>query len=126
LLVIYAIELYLNAYLLAQGMEAPAIGGMQHDLAKRRELVQQAGMVLRTKTANHLDSLSKRREYLVSRYGAPDTGSLSQRNRLQATMEEVRHRVLQAIAQPKPLLCKASPAKGHSHSIVPGGLLVTS
>jgi hypothetical protein len=94
LLVIHAIELYLNAYLLAGGHEPPAIRGMQHDLALRAALVQEAGMILRAKTSAHLRSLSANREYLVSRYGSSDTQSLSQLNRLNATLDEVRSKVL--------------------------------
>ncbi|MDB5474093.1 MAG: hypothetical protein JWP99_1396 [Devosia sp.] len=126
LLVIHAIELYLNAYLLAQGTEAAAIRGMQHDLAKRGALVQQAGMVLRARTAEHLRTLSERREYVVSRYDVHDKGNLSQRNRLQATMEEVRNRVMRTVIQQAALVRRPSQIRPHSHSMVPGGLLVTS
>lgn len=94
LLAIQAIELYLNAYLLKCGHQPPTIRGMQHDLAKRAELVRAAGMILKLKTDQHLKSLSANREYLVSRYGSPDTNSLSQLNRLQATVEEVREKVI--------------------------------
>lgn len=102
LLAIHSIELYLNAYLLAGGHLAPAIRGMQHDLAKRADLVKAAGLVLRFKTVEHLRSLSANREYLVSRYGSPDTNSLSQLNRLQATVEEVREKVTKKLIAPAP------------------------
>jgi hypothetical protein len=90
LLIIHAIELYLNAYLLACGTPATAIRGMQHDLAKRQVLAEQAGLQLRKKTALHLHSLSGQREYLVSRYGSPAVNGLSQLTRLRATVEQVR------------------------------------
>jgi hypothetical protein len=106
LLIIHAIELYLNAYLLASGTPATAIRGMQHDLGKRAVLAQQTGMVLRLKTADHLMTLSQTREYLVSRYGSLDTNSLSQLNRLRATVEEVRERTGQRVNSVKNMRCK--------------------
>lgn len=110
LLAIHSIELYFNAYLLAGGHLAPAIRGMQHDLAKRADLVKEAGMVLRFKTVEHLRSLSANREYLVSRYGSPDTNGLSQLNRLQATVEEVREKVTRKLSDPVPLAKKTKTA----------------
>ncbi len=98
LVAIHAIELYLNAYLLALGHPHTAIRGLQHDLGRRLTLLQEAGVVLRLRTAEHLKVLSSNREYLVSRYDSCETSSLSQLNRLQATMNEVRSRVTRKLA----------------------------
>jgi hypothetical protein len=93
LLIIHAIELYLNAFLLTCGKRAEEIRGLQHDLAKRESLAQQSGLQLKKKTAAHLRTLSANREYLVSRYGSCGGNNVSQPNRLQATLEEVRKKV---------------------------------
>ncbi|MGV3574652.1 MAG: hypothetical protein ACO1O4_05870 [Devosia sp.] len=101
LLCIHAIELYLNAFLRNAGQPAPAIRGLQHNLAARLELTDKYGLVLRQKTREHLTAVSENREYLVSRY-APDAAKLSQLNRLQATLTEVREKVLKKLSKPKP------------------------
>lgn len=86
---IHAVELYLSAVLLHGGRNPAAVRGLQHNLAARAELAACAGLVLRKRTAAHLISLAASREYLLSRY-APEPGcSLSQLNRLAATLEEV-------------------------------------
>jgi hypothetical protein len=101
LLSIHAIELYLNAFLLHCGEPAPAIRGMQHNLAARVALLDKHKLVLRTKTRAHLSDISLNREYLVSRY-APDVTTLSQINRLQATLIEVESKVRAKLAPPPP------------------------
>jgi hypothetical protein len=92
LLCIHAIELYLNAFLLHCGEPAPAIRGMQHNLAARLALLDKYKLVLKVKTRTHLSDISANREYLVSRY-APDATMLSQLNRLQATLAEIEAKV---------------------------------
>lgn len=101
LLCIHAIELYLNAFLRDAGQPAPAIRGLQHNLAARLELTDRYGLVLRQKTRGHLAAVSENREYLISRY-EPDAAKLSQLNRLQATLAEVREKVLKKLSEPKP------------------------
>lgn len=86
---IHAVELYLNAVLLHCGRHSAAVRGLQHDLAARAELAACAGLVLRKRTADHLRSLAASREYLLSRYAPEPECSLSQLNRLAATLEEV-------------------------------------
>jgi hypothetical protein len=92
LLCIHAIELYLNAFLLHCGEPASAVRGLQHNLAAYLALLDKYKLVLRTKTRCHLADISANREYLVSRY-APDVTTLSQINRLQATLTEVETKV---------------------------------
>ncbi|RYE50427.1 MAG: hypothetical protein EOP21_03850 [Hyphomicrobiales bacterium] len=101
LLCIHAIELYLNAFLRDAGQPAPAIRGLQHNLAARLELTDRYGLVLRQKTRGHLAAISENREYLISRY-QPKAAKLSQLNRLQATLLEVRKKVLKKLSEPKP------------------------
>ncbi|MER9029133.1 hypothetical protein [Mesorhizobium sp. M0674] len=97
---IHAIELYMTALLLHRGHDAHQVRKMQHDLAARAKHTAEAGLLLRTKTANHLQSLSQNREYLITRYGPELAASASQINRLTATLEEVAAKVTLLIAAP--------------------------
>ena len=98
LVAIHAIELYLSALLLHAGREPSHIRALQHDLAARADLAMASGLVLRKRTAAHLVTMSTSREYVVTRYGAELTSSLSQLNRLAATLDEVAEKVRNAIA----------------------------
>lgn len=86
---IQAIELYLNALLLHQGHDAKRIRRMWHDLGARTELAIAGGLKLRDRTAKHLASMVGNREYLITRYGPEMTSTVSQINRLTATLNEV-------------------------------------
>lgn len=86
---IHAIELYLNAFLLAGGTPPEEVRSHFHNLAARAERAIASGLVLRKRTAEHLRKMTDDREYLVSRYGPEMTSTLSQLNRLLATLEEV-------------------------------------
>lgn len=90
---IQAIELYLNAYLLRLGHKPEDLRGLQHDMRRRAELAISAGLKLRLRTAEHLRFLHQKREYLITRYGPELTASVSQVNRLTATLEEVARKV---------------------------------
>jgi HEPN domain-containing protein len=90
---IHAIELYLNALLLNRGHAPAAIRGLQHDLLARAALAREAGLNLRLKTRAHLEALARNREYLASRYAPEQGASLSQVNRIMATLEEVARKV---------------------------------
>ena len=90
---IHAIELYLNAFLLSLGDTPEKIRSRRHDLAERARLALDNGLQLRKKTAEHLIRLSQDREYLVSRYGPELASTLSEVNRLIATLEEVAKKV---------------------------------
>ena len=92
-LAIHAIELYLNALLLDAGETAQAVRGFQHDLGARATRATECGLVLRQKTADHLHRLTSGREYLTARYGPELCGTLSQLNRLTATLEEIAQKV---------------------------------
>jgi hypothetical protein len=90
---IHAIELYLNVFLLHHGFGPARIRGLQHDFRARTDACTAAGLVLRKRTVAHLRGLSESREYLVSRYDPKLSTSLSQVNRLMATLEEVARKV---------------------------------
>jgi hypothetical protein len=90
---IHAIELYLNAFLLRSGETATRVRGLQHDLRARTDVCVGKGLILRSRTIAHLHQLTDGREYLVSRYGPEMSTSLSQINRLIATLEEVARKV---------------------------------
>jgi len=93
---IHAVELYLNAFLLQSGYSAGQVRGLQHNLAARADLAVDRGLVLRKRTCEHLHSMSQSREFLVTRY-VPSGTSLSEINRLQATLTEVAQKVSGAI-----------------------------
>jgi hypothetical protein len=97
---IHAIELYLNALLLHSGLDAKAIRGLQHNLAARAERAGAVRLGLRKRTLSHLQSLSDRREFLTTRY-EPGEASLSELNRLQATMSEIATKVSAMVEGPK-------------------------
>lgn len=90
---IHAIELYLNALLLHRGHAPAAIRGLQHDLPARAALTREAGLHLRLKTRDHVEALGRNREYLASRYAPEQGASLSEVNRLMATLDEVARKV---------------------------------
>ncbi|AMK26138.1 hypothetical protein K426_26195 (plasmid) [Sphingobium sp. TKS] len=94
---IQAIELYLNALLLARGVKPAEIRGYQHDLRKRTANPAVAALRLRQRTLEHLGKLSEGREYLSIRYGPELSGNLSQLNRLIATLDEVATKVCGAL-----------------------------
>lgn len=92
LLAIHAIELYLNALLLAVGRPPADVRALQHDLGSRAEAALAARLGLRMRTVAHLRRLSETREYLVTRYD-PQGAAGSELNRLAATLAEVGGKV---------------------------------
>lgn len=90
---IHSVELYLNAHLLNAGHEPSRIRGLQHDMAARTDMCLASGLILRQRTVAHLRALAVNREYLVTRYGPELTSTLSQINRLAATLNEVATKV---------------------------------
>ncbi|MGI0524085.1 hypothetical protein [Rhizobium giardinii] len=97
-LALHAIELYLNAFLLAKGIDHKTIRGLQHDIGERSQRAVDAGLILKKRTAQHLATLSSNREYLVTRYGPELTATLSQVNRVMATLEELSQKVRKLMA----------------------------
>jgi hypothetical protein len=97
LLALHAMELYLNAFLLAKGVDPSAIRGLQHDLGERARLASDAGLVLRKRTVAHLATLSTSNEYHVIRYAPELTSTLSQVNRVMATVDELSRKVPKAL-----------------------------
>lgn len=95
---IHAVELYLNAMLLAAGCDPVELRRMHHDLASRTRLAVAAKLVLRQRTLTHLLTLSETREYLTTRYD-PDASASSQLNRLAATLDEVAEKVTAFLAR---------------------------
>lgn len=98
LLAIHAIELYLNAFLISKGSTGKALRCMQHNFGDRAKLALDAKLVLKKKTADHLISITKKREYVVSRYDAGAEAEFSKINRLTATLDEVSAKVTATIA----------------------------
>lgn len=92
LVAMHAIELYLNAFLVAGGHSQASVRALQHDTASRSQLATVGNLRLRKRTVAHLISLSENREYLVARYD-PSPVSMSQLNRVHATLTEVALKV---------------------------------
>lgn len=90
---IHAIELYLSALLVHAGHKPATIRGMQHDLSVRAQLAVASGLKLRKRTAAHLSAMTGNREYVVTRYAPETTATVSQVNRLTATLDEVASKV---------------------------------
>ena len=97
LLAIHAIELYLNALLLAAGHPSARVRSLHHNLAARTHFALSAKLHLRKRTLDHLGSLSETREYLTTRYD-PAGSAASELNRLAATLTEVAAKVSSIIA----------------------------
>ncbi|WP_245300444.1 hypothetical protein [Rhizobium sp. YK2] len=93
LLALHSIELYLDALLLANGLEHETIGSFEHDFNERTRVAMDIGLVLRKRTAAHLATLSSSREYLAVSYGPETTATLSQMNRVMATLDELSLKV---------------------------------
>jgi HEPN domain-containing protein len=92
LLALHAVELYLNALLVAVGHSGAKLRGLRHDLGLRTQLAVTAKLGLRKRTVTHLLMLSETREYLVTRYD-PAASAASELNRLAATLAEVADKV---------------------------------
>jgi len=107
---IHAIELYLNALLLHAGHESSRVRGLHHDLAARADLASKAGLPLRQRTLVHLRTLASTREYLISRYAPDSIGTLSQLNRLSATLDEVAAKVTAMAGEGLPKVTPAGPS----------------
>lgn len=100
LVAIHAIELYLNAYLLASGHSPTEVRRLQHDFGLRTQRAVDTKLVLRKRTLTHLHQLSERREYLTTRYDCAPTET-SELNRLAASLAEVAEKVSALLGAPR-------------------------
>ncbi len=113
LLAVHAIELYLNAWLADAGETGRGIRSRQHDLSGRARTALAGGLGLRHRTVCHLARITEEREYLVVRYDPEGIRSVSQINRLIATLDELAHKVRDCHARraaPSGPPCGVSPA----------------
>lgn len=92
LIAIHAVELYLNAFLLASGHSSASLRSLHHNLAARAKLAISLGLSLRKRTSTHLENLSDTREYLTSRYD-PAAATVSELNRVAASLTEIADKV---------------------------------
>ena len=99
---IHAIELYLSAFLLHSGHHPALIRGLQHNLARRAVLAVEGRLALRQRTVAHLHSVAENREYVTMRYGPEMTATVSQINRLSASLAEVAGKVSAALGRSAP------------------------
>jgi hypothetical protein len=97
LLALHATELYLNAFLLAKGVDPNTIRGFRHDLGERARVASEAGLVLRKRTVAHLATLSASNEYHLIRYSPELTSMLSQMTQVMATVDELSRKVRKAL-----------------------------
>ena len=84
---IHSIELFLNAFLRHEGKTPKEIRDRWHNLADEAFVSK---LRLRKKTAAHLEAITAKREYLISRYAPELASQQSELNRLTATLEEVK------------------------------------
>ncbi len=94
---IHAIELYLNAFLRHQGIPPEQIRARMHNLADPLFVER---LKLKARTARHLEAMTEKREYLISRYAPELITEHSELNRLLATLVEVMMKVGQYMALP--------------------------
>ncbi|HWT59879.1 MAG TPA: hypothetical protein VN284_18730 [Rhizobium sp.] len=87
---IHAIELYLNAFLRHEGVAPEEIRARMHSLAEPMFVVK---LKLRKKTARHLEEMTAKREYLISRYAPERAKEHTELTRLAATLKEVMAKV---------------------------------
>lgn len=99
---IHAIELYLTALLLKHGMSAGDVRALQHSLQERVALAAHFGINLRANTLEHVRTLDQNREYVIARYGPELLPTVSQMNRLTATLDEVARKVSRLLAAEAP------------------------
>jgi len=97
LLALHAMELYLSAFLLAKGVDPATIRGFRHDLGERTRIASEAGLVLRKRTMAHLATLSASNECHVISYAPELISTLSQMNRVMATVDELSRKVRKAL-----------------------------
>ncbi len=93
LLAYHATELYLDAFLLAKGVDPITIHGFRHDLGQRTRMASEAGLVLRKRTVVHLIILSASGEYHIIRYAPERASTLSPLTRVMATLDELSRKV---------------------------------
>ncbi|WLR93889.1 hypothetical protein [Shinella zoogloeoides] len=94
---IHAIELYLNAVLRHEGVAPSQIRGRMHNLADPTFFTR---LKLRKKTADHLQALTERREYLIARYAPEQASQHTELNRLTATLVEVMMKAGHYVSNP--------------------------
>lgn len=90
-------ELYLDAFLHAKGATSTRIRGCRHDLGERTRMATEGGLVLRKRTVAHLTTLAASNEYHIIRYAPEPASTLSQLNRIMATVDEISRKVRQAV-----------------------------
>ena len=112
---IHAVELYLNAYLLATGHAPSSVRGEHHNFASLAGRAIEAGLCLRKRTVRHLQELASSREYLASRYD-PTPRCVLHINGFDATLKEVGDKVTRFVAQQTPeIIGKPAPATLSAH-----------
>ena len=94
---IHAIELFLNAFLRYEGRSSEQIRGRLHNLADEAFTTK---LRLRKKTADHLTAMTEKREYLISRYAPELAFQHTELNRLTATLEEIRSKMIMYLKLP--------------------------
>ncbi len=94
---IHAIELYLNAVLLADGTSPDQLPSFQHDLSKR--LASAKALKLDRRTTTHVETLTNTKEYREARYAPRQSAKLSPLTRLHRTLEVIRREARAIIDQ---------------------------
>jgi HEPN domain-containing protein len=100
LVAIHAIELYLNAFLIAYGERPATVRGYHHQLSKLSASACEKGLILKRTTLGHLEAMAGDREYLCARYN-PEAPGKSQLNRITSTLNEVAQKVSKKVQASK-------------------------
>jgi hypothetical protein len=88
----HSVELFLAAYLRAQGMPSAQVRAFRHDTSQMAGEAQKRGLGLKRKVEIRLQKVSANREYLVSRYDPNPLKSL-EANAIFATLNELEKKV---------------------------------
>ncbi len=90
---IHAIELYLQALLRMDGVCPVEARGFRHRLSDIAAHPSVAALALRKRTRDHLCSITQSREYLVVRYAPDLKAERSQRNQIEASLEDLARKI---------------------------------
>lgn len=92
---IHAIELYLHALLRQEGTPYPALRDHHHKLADMVTYECVAELNLRTKTIQHLKTMTDSREYVVVRYAPEMKHKRSNPTQVEATLKDIADKVIE-------------------------------
>lgn len=88
-----AVECYLDAYLIAHGLQPAVVKELGHNLTQRSILAIAAELKLSKRTQAHLNTLNTSRDDLISGADKNCFAALSEVNKLFVTLDEIAQKV---------------------------------